>query len=272
LTQDDTRSGDYFWSDHQADDELTRLQLIEQFNDPSTFRQLDAIGVAEGWRCLEVGAGAGSVVRWLSQRVGPAGKVVAIDLDVRFLGDDTPQNVEVRRGDVTLDPLEPSSYDLVHARSVLMHLRDPLAVLRRMTAALRPGGWLMIEDTDNDTVEAADPAGPLAAGFDRCAQARIKFLLAAGVMDLRYGRTLPVHLEELQLTDVGNEAVALVGRGRSPMSQLMIQSFRPMDDAMVANGVVGQSDVLDAQRAFEDPSFLYRGGLVVAAWGRKPLG
>lgn len=71
---------------------------------------------------------------------------------------------------------------------------------------------------------------------------------------------------------MGNEAVALVGRGRSPMSQLMIQSFRPMDDAMVANGVVGQSDVLDAQRAFEDPLFLYRGGLVVAAWGRKPLG
>ena len=58
--------------------------------------------------------------------------------------------------------------------------------------------------------------------------------------------------------------------GRSPMSQLMIQSFRPMDDAMVANGVVGQSDVSDAQRAFEDPSFLYRGGLVVAGWGRKP--
>jgi 2-polyprenyl-3-methyl-5-hydroxy-6-metoxy-1,4-benzoquinol methylase len=93
LTQNETRSGDYFWSDHQADDELTRLKLIEQLNDPSTFRQLDAIGVAEGWRCLEVGAGAGSVVRWLSQRVGPAGKVVAIDLDVRFLGDDTPHTL-----------------------------------------------------------------------------------------------------------------------------------------------------------------------------------
>jgi SAM-dependent methyltransferase len=272
LTQDSSRSGDYFWGDHQADDELTRLKLVEQFNDPSTFRQLDAIGVAEGWRCLEVGAGAGSVVRWLSQRVGPAGKVVAVDLDVRFLSDISAQNVEVRRCDITQDPVEPSSYDLVRARSVLMHLPDPLAVLRRMTAALRPGGWLMIEDTDNGAVEAADPAHPFAAGFDLCAQARIKFLLAAGVMNLRYGRTLPVHLEELKLTDVGNEAVALVGRGHSAMSQLMIRSFRPMDDAMVASGVLGQSDALDAQRAFEDPAFLYRGGLVVAVWGRKPLG
>lgn len=70
-------------------------------------------------------------------------------------------------------------------------------------------------------------------------------------MDLRYGRTLPVHMAELKLVDVGNEAVALVGPGGSPMSRLMIKSFRPMDDAMVANGVVGQSDVSDAQRALK---------------------
>jgi SAM-dependent methyltransferase len=249
VSHEDTQSGGYFWSDHDADPELTRLKLIEQFNDPSTFRHLDAIGVAEGWRCLEVGAGAGSVARWLSQRVGPAGNVVAADLDVRFLGDISAQNVEVRRCDITQDPIEPSSYDLVHARNLLMHLRDPVAVLRRLTAALKPGGWLMTEDVDNGAVEAADPAHPFAAAFDLCAQ---------------------VHMEQLDLIDVANEAVALVGPGDSPMSQLMIQSFRPMDDAMVANGVVGKSDASDAQRAFEDPSFLYRGGLIVAAWGRKP--
>ena len=94
MTNDDTRSGDYFWRVHELDDQLTRLRLIEQFNDPSTFRQLDGIGVAEGWQCLEVGAGAGSVVRRLSQRVGPAGKVVAADIDLRFLGDISAQNVE----------------------------------------------------------------------------------------------------------------------------------------------------------------------------------
>lgn len=270
VTQEDSQTGEYFWSDHEATEELTRLKLIEQFNDPSTVRQLDAIGVANGWRCLEVGAGAGSVARWLSQRVGAGGNVVAADLDVRHLGDITARNVEVRRCDITQDPLEPSSYDLVHARSVLTHLRDPLSVLNRVTAALKPGGWLMIEDVDNGTVESADPTHPLAAAFDLCAQARIQFLLAAGVMDLRYGRKLPVHMEALQLTDAGNEAVALVGRGGTPMSQLMIRSFGPMDDAMVASGAVAQSDVVDAQRAFADPSFLYRGGLIVAVWGRKP--
>ena len=184
-------------------------------------------------------------MRWLSQQVGPTGNVVAADLDVRFLGNISAQNVEVRQCDITQDPIESASYDLVHARNVLTHLRDPVAVLRRLAAALKPGGWLMIEDVDNGTVEAADPAHPFAAAFDLCAQARIKFLLAGGIMDLRYGRTLPVHMEQLDLIDVGNEAVALVGPGHSPMSQLMIQSFRPMDDAMVANGVVGQSEVSD---------------------------
>lgn len=270
MSHDDSQSDSYFWSDHQADDELTRLRLIEQFNDPSTLRQLDAIGVADGWRCLEVGAGAGSVVRWLSQRVGPAGNVVAADIDLRFLGDISARNVEVRRCDITQDAIEPSSYDLVHARNVLMHLRDPVAVLRRLIAALKPGGWLMVEDVDNGTVEAADPAHPCAAAFDRCAQARIAFLLASGVMDLRFARTLPVHIEQLGLIDVGNEGVAQVGPGRSPMSQLMIHSFRPMDDAMVANGVIAQSDASNAQRALKDPSFFYRGGLIVAVWGRKP--
>lgn len=77
---------------------------------------------------------------------------------------------------------------------------------------------------------------------------------------------------QLDLVDTGNESVALVGPGDRPMSQLMVQSFRPMDDAMVANGVIGQSEASDAQRAFGDPAFLYRGGLIVAAWGRKPLG
>jgi SAM-dependent methyltransferase len=192
----------------------------------------------------------------------------AADIDVRFLRDSS-QNVEVRRCDITEDTIEPSLYDLVHARNVLMHLRDPKAVLQRLYGAVRPGGWLMVEDVDNGTVEAADPAHPFAAAFDLCAQARNKFLLAGGVMNLRYGRTLPLHMKELKLTDVGNEAVTLVGRGRSSTSQLMIQSFRPMDEAMVANGVVEQSAVSDAQRALEDPSFLYRGGLIVATWGRK---
>lgn len=86
------------------------------------------------------------MVRWLSERVGQAGHVVAADLDSRFLGDLRAPNVEVRRCDITQDEFEPASYDLVHSRAVVVHMNDPADVLRRMVAALRPGGWLIAED------------------------------------------------------------------------------------------------------------------------------
>jgi ubiquinone/menaquinone biosynthesis C-methylase UbiE len=97
----------YFAAQAEALDEVARLQLIEAECDPQTFRFLDALGVGVGWRCLEVGAGAGSVVRWLSRRVGPSGQVVAADIDPKFLGQPHEPNIEVRRFDITSDGLEP---------------------------------------------------------------------------------------------------------------------------------------------------------------------
>src|ERR1700758_3786464 len=90
----------YFAADAEAGDELERLKLIEAAFDAHTFRHLDTIGVEIGWRCLEVGAGAGSVVRGLSERVGATGKVVAADIDPRFIGDLQQANIEVRRCDI----------------------------------------------------------------------------------------------------------------------------------------------------------------------------
>ena len=134
MTTDAAEGGRYFAADAEADDELARLKLLEALCDPWTFRCLAGIGVRQGWRCLEVGAGAGSVVRWLSDRLGVAGRVVAADLDPRFLGDLRAPNVEVRRCDITQDDVEPASYDLVHSRALLMHVDDPAGVLRRMAA------------------------------------------------------------------------------------------------------------------------------------------
>jgi tRNA A58 N-methylase Trm61 len=65
-----------------------------------------------GWRCLEVGGGAGSITRWLSEATGTTGRVVATDIDTRFPGDVSADNVEIRRHDVTSDPLEEDAFDL----------------------------------------------------------------------------------------------------------------------------------------------------------------
>jgi hypothetical protein len=65
------------------------------------------------------------VARWLAGQVGPTGHVVATDIDPRFLADREPAGVEVRRHDITVDPIEEDSYDLVHCRALLIHMRDP---------------------------------------------------------------------------------------------------------------------------------------------------
>src|SRR6185369_14272144 len=104
------------------------------------------LGIGPGVRCLEVGAGGGSIARFMQQRVGPGGHVVATDIDTRWLTDSLPAAVEVRCHDVGVDPLPHGAFDIVHARAVLTFVPQRRSAVARMTAALNPGGWLLIEE------------------------------------------------------------------------------------------------------------------------------
>jgi SAM-dependent methyltransferase len=219
---------------------------------------------------LEVGAGAGSVACRLADLVGAAGKVVAADIDPRFLSDMHLPNVEVRLCDITEDSVESGHYDLVHSRLLLMHLGDPADVLRRMSDALRPGGWLVTEEIDNAVAGSVDSAHPLAEAFDACYRQRIEFALDTGVMDLCFGKALPGYVEALGFEEVGYEGVAHIVRGGEPLPTLLAQSFQELDPQLVAAGLVTESQAADARRAFADPTFLFRGLLVQSIWARKP--
>ncbi len=134
-----------------------RPGAFERERDPATIRYLEEIGVFSGWRCLEVGGGAGTIAEWMCQRVGTAGHVVATDLDTRSLEAIVSPNIEVRQHDIVNDDLEIDCYDLVHARYVLLHLKEWEAVLKKLADSLKPGGWVFIEDPDLDemTCDAA---------------------------------------------------------------------------------------------------------------------
>src|SRR4051812_8076684 len=106
----------YFAADFARHDELQRIELLEADLDPLTFRRLRALGVAQGWRCLDVGAGGGSVARWLAGVVAPNGHVTAMDVDTEFLTRVDASGIEVRKHDVLAGPIEPGEYDLVHCR------------------------------------------------------------------------------------------------------------------------------------------------------------
>jgi len=239
-----------------------RLELLQECFDPGTLRRLAGLGVDRGWRCLEVAGGAGSVTRWLCSRVGPDGSVVAIDLDTRFLDEIQAPNLTVARCDVVRDALPDGGFDLVHVRALLMHLHERDEVLRRLVDAVRPGGWLLIEEPD------AYPL--LTAGTDRLA-ATWRTLGAAAApngFSLDTGRRLPQLFESHGLVDIRCEADGSFFPGASTMAEMlgtsMVQLLEQLD--------LPEDDRYEADRAvaeLEDPTRWFPGPALIAAAGRK---
>jgi SAM-dependent methyltransferase len=250
------------------DDELGRLRLLEERYDARTFGRLSALGPLAGTRCLEVGAGAGSVARWLAAEAGPAGRVVATDADPRFLSGAAMDGVEIRRHDIVADQLEPGRYDLVHCRALLCHLADPGQALRNMVAAGRPGGWLLAEEADYVSLVAADPAHPRAACFDAVMRKLLTFSAASRAFDPFFGRRLPLLAAAVGLTDPGSEVIAYHRKGASAPAELLRRSLERMRERAIGLGVVSDKELEAAFAATQDPSFSFVDALSVAAWGR----
>jgi SAM-dependent methyltransferase len=262
-------SSRYWAAAEPASAERHRLQLLEARYDPLTFRRLDTLGTSAGWSCLEVGAGAGSVARWLANRVGPSGHVVATDLDPRFLSDIGPANVHVRRHDIRTDPLEAGTFDLVHCRALLCHLEDPMAALRRMADALRPGGWLLVEDADYVTFAAACPDHPAAPAWDRAVLRMAQSLAAGDRLDPHLGRRLPGTLQALGLAQRGHEGLVRVHQGASPAAEYFRQSLEPLLERRIDAISVSDTDLEALTAALADPSFAFVDAISYAAWGRR---
>jgi SAM-dependent methyltransferase len=184
-----------------------RFAALAALFDPWTFRHLDDLGLGEGWRCWEVGAGGFSVPRGLAERVGTSGRVLATDIDVAWMVPAAGDALEVRRHDVIRDAPPSETFDLIHARLALVHLEDRVAALQVMIDAMRPGGWLVLEDADPSLQPLAcpDERGSAEELANRL-RTRIRTLMVERGADLAYGRTLPRLLRESGLRDVRAEA------------------------------------------------------------------
>lgn len=249
---------------------LHRLRLLEGIFDPATIRHLDMAGVAEGWNCLEVGAGAGSVAEWLSSRVGSGGKIVATDIDTRFLREFQIPNLEVRQHDIIKDSLETGQYDLVHCRTVLMGLPEPESALKRMADAVRPGGWLMIEETDYGSILSVDVTDPSTALFTSTWRSGIDFLRKRRIVDPYFGRRVRGLVEQLGFVDVISEGWTCICRGGEPMALFDAATMQMGARPMIGAGMLAQEQLDTVQRLFQDHDFYYPGLTMFSALGRKP--
>ena len=250
------------------DEELARLRLLQERYDARTFGRLTALGPLAGTVCLEVGAGAGSVARWLAAQAGPSGRVVATDADPRFLAGTEAAGVEVRRHDILADPLEPARYDLVHCRALLCHLPDPARAVRVMAAAVRPGGWLLVEDADYCSLVAADPAHPRTPRFDPAIRKLLAFTAAGHAFDPFFGRRLPGLVVSAGLADTGHEAIACHRQGAGSAAQVLARSLEQTRNRILRHSAVSPGELAAVLSALRDPSFSFIDALSVAAWSR----
>jgi len=239
-----------------------RLEFLELEHDPTTKRRALETGLESGWHCLEVGAGRGSIVRWLSEVVGPSGHVAAVDIDTRFLNE-LPRNVGVHRLDVVTDALPTTSFDFVHTRLLLMHLPQRSEVLRKLVAALRPGGWILCEEQDIFPI-----IGAATGNYKDAWLSFARGMEAAGV-NPTWVRTLPSSLEQLGLLNIMTDVRVPFFRGGSYEAQFWKLTWMQSMDKVVASG--GSREVIDSALVlFDDPTVWLYGPAMVGVAATVP--
>lgn len=255
--------------DNAAKEAPARFQALSSMFDTSTIRHLEDRGVGPGWHCLEVGGGGGSVARWLSTRVGKAGRVLVTDIDTRFLRDPSLGNLEVLRHDIVHDPLPEKAFDLIHARLVLVHVPEKEKVLEKLIASLKPGGWLVDEEFDSLSV-APDPT---VSPGEVVLQTHVAMgrLMADRGFDRRWGRLLCHRFRENRLVEVGAEGRIFMAQGDSPAAALLRANFEQLHDALLANNYITAQQFEDDLARLEDSDFMTPSSILWTAWGRRPI-
>jgi SAM-dependent methyltransferase len=265
-------SGSGYLFDNRDAEAGERFDALSALLDHWTTSHLDRLGVGEGWRCLEVGAGGGSIAGWLGERVGGSGHVLATDLEVRWLEDRVrAPNVEIRTLDLSVDPIPEGPFDLVHERLVLVHVAERRSVLPRLVSSLRPGGWLLAEDFDASVVTNAfvdpetspdDPRNRIATGIQ-------KILRQRGA-DPGFAHTLPTLFREIGLEQVGADGYQVIDGGDT-MRSLFRVNVEQAAEQLIQQQVVEPHELSAFIAQLDDGAVRPSSPLLISAWGRRPL-
>ena len=172
---------------------------------------------------------------------GSSGHILATDLDTQWLSDLAESDVEVQVQDIAVDAPGDNYFDLVHARAVLSHVQDLHLAIGHMVAALRPGGWVLLEDYDQgQPFGRTSPEEPVVARF---VEAEGELVKKAGG-DPYLGGRLPTVIREHGLTDTGVHA-----RYFHLTPQIVQIQLDGVGDTLVSQGTMQRAE-LDKVRDF----------------------
>ncbi|WP_281898355.1 class I SAM-dependent methyltransferase [Micromonospora humidisoli] len=250
--------------DNASDQATVHHDALADLLDGPTRDALTELGGLTGRRCLEVAAGAGSIALWLADR---AAEVVATDIAPQHIP--AHPRLVVRREDIVTD--QPAgTFDLVHGRLVLGHLPRREEALRRMVAALRPGGALLIGEFAHPSadfvVDAPDPA--TADLLIRYLAAHVATLTARG-LDTGWAQRAPAVFADAGLTDVRSGTTAGRWRGGGPGCRLLRAGIPQLRAALLSHGMT-DADLTATMAALDDPRVVVNGFPFVQVSGRAP--
>lgn len=139
---------EYVFASAEQQAEFARLKLIEDAFDDQTKQIIQSLGITAGWKCLELGPGAGSILSWLGDLVGSSGQVVGVDKNIAFIEPISAPQITKVAGNILDVQLENNTFDLIHARYVLIHIVETVHVIEKLVKLLKPGGLLVLEEPD----------------------------------------------------------------------------------------------------------------------------
>jgi SAM-dependent methyltransferase len=244
--------------------EHERLALLEAMVDELSIAAIRAAGFAPGARCLDVGAGSGSIARWFAREARDPSSVVATDVDTRLLVPLEAEGVQVMVHDVVVDELPPKSFDVIHCRSVLEHLVARDEIVRRMAEWLTPDGVLVLVDCASFPVASSHHVA-----YRDAMQAWVDVLALTGT-DYDWSRTFPEPLLRHGYRDVGAMLAAPVLRGGSPTARFWQLTLESLRSRIVAADLSTDGAIDEALRLLGDPELWDLAPAFVATWGRRP--
>jgi ubiquinone/menaquinone biosynthesis C-methylase UbiE len=256
--------------------ESARLQRQAEELVADSAALLDRVGLRPGQSAIDLGCGPRGIVDLLAGRVGPAGRVVGLDADpahaamaTEFAAGRGLAGVEIITGDARGTGLPPGSFDLVHARTLLVNLPEPAEAAAEMTRLARPGGWVasMEPDTEHALCHPPHPA------LDRLRDIFTVAFRRNGA-DPWIGRRVSELFRRAGLDQVQVEARVQMyppGNSRRTIRLDLVRSTRPQVLEMGLATAAELDELNAAARAHLDyPDTVVMSGLLFLTWGRKP--
>jgi ubiquinone/menaquinone biosynthesis C-methylase UbiE len=255
--------------------EYQRLRDQARMWQGATAHVLDAVGLGPGMSCLDVGSGPGAVMRLMADRVGPEGRVTGIEIDAA-LGAEALKDLRREGGaefeQITADLLKLEApagapFDLTFCRLLLMHMRDPVAILEKMSAWTKPGGVVVAQEFDFGAI-AVEPTCPAMGEFNRVFEG----VFRGHGRNMRAGRQLPAQFEAAGLGAPDGTYAAVHFLPLAQMANMLIGVY---DGLYAAGTELGLADPVRASsfrsemtEAGADGRYYCLTPVLIAAWKR----